>query len=282
MNLSICSISFRHQLISIDQLANWAKNNYFQGIELWGVHAKNLSDQPHYNKNWLAKYGLQVPMISDYLPLAIPDKEAFYKIQLLSRLAKHWGAKKIRTFAGEKGSAETSAVDRKKLVKRLKALCESVAEHNLTLIIETHPNTFADTLKSTQQLLDEVNHDSLKLNFDVLHVWESKINEIEALEQLKPHIDHFHFKNISSEELLNVFSPPNVYSASGSREGMTPLFEGKINFKAFIQYLIEHQEPRFSEIDVSLEWFGNHSQKILRHDRYLIQQIQQQSQQVAC
>ena len=44
MKLSICTISFRHHLHSIDQLAHFAKTKGFQGIELWGVHAKNLAD----------------------------------------------------------------------------------------------------------------------------------------------------------------------------------------------------------------------------------------------
>ena len=45
MNVAVCTISFRHQLISIDELASWAQAQRFQGIELWGVHARNLA--PH-------------------------------------------------------------------------------------------------------------------------------------------------------------------------------------------------------------------------------------------
>lgn len=279
MNLSICTISFRHQLISIEEIVSWAQHNHFQGIELWGVHAKNLSDQPSYNKHWLHSYGLTATMISDYLPLSSSEQEVFYKVQLLSRLAKHWGAKKIRTFAGQKGSAETSKKDRKIIVTRLKQICHWLKMHNINLIVETHPNTLADSVESTEQLLAEVDHENLKLNFDVLHVWESKANVIDALERLLPHINHFHLKNISSADFLNVFSPPNVYSASGTREGMTPLFDGAVNFTEFIEYIHNHSDTRLASIDASLEWFGNHCKKTLKRDRYLIQQLQQQNQQ---
>ncbi len=279
MNLSICTISFRHQLVSIDQLVSWAKANHFQGVELWGVHAKNLSDQPGYNKDWLANYGLRATMISDYLPLSGSEDESFYKVELLSRLAKHWGSKKIRTFAGQKGSAETSPEERIALIKRLRLICDWLALHHLTLIVEIHPYTYADSVVSTQQLVDEVARENLKLNFDVLHVWESKANVINALEQLRPHINHFHLKNISSAEFLNVFSPPNVYSASGSREGMVPVFEGAVDYREFIEHIYQHPDSSLVDIDTSLEWFGNNCKNILKHDRYLIQQLQQQCQQ---
>lgn len=276
MNLSICTISFRHQLVSIEQLAQWAQNNHFQGIELWGIHAKNLADQPHFGQQWLAEYGLRCTMLSDYLPLQASDLELASAVQELSHLAKHWGAMKIRTFAGNKGSANTSVDEFQQLVYKLQQVCDWIAEHRLTLIIETHPNTYADAVNSTEQLINAVNRDNIKLNFDVLHVWESKAEVIPALEQLKPYIDHFHLKNISSEEFLDVFAPSTVYAAAGSREGMVPIFEGAVNYKDFFQYINEHPDPALQNTDASLEWFGNQCKGTLKRDRYLIQQLQQQ------
>ena len=39
MKVSLCTITFRHHLLSIEDIANWARCNGFQGIELWGAHA---------------------------------------------------------------------------------------------------------------------------------------------------------------------------------------------------------------------------------------------------
>ncbi len=277
MTLSICTISFRHQLISIEQLAQWAQANHFQGIELWGVHAKNLAEQSHYKQSWLANYGLKTTMLSDYLPLYSPENQLHASVEELSHLAKHWGSKKIRTFAGNKGSAETNAQEFKELVKKLQLVCEQLKTHSLCLIIETHPNTYADNVNATEQLIQAVNRDNIKLNFDVLHIWESKAQVIPALEQLKPYINHFHLKNIQSAEQLNVFAPASVYSASGSRDGMVPLFEGAVDYQAFLQYLHQQAEPYLKEIDMSLEWFGNQCKQTLLRDRYLIQKLQQQN-----
>jgi 3-dehydroshikimate dehydratase len=275
MKLSICTISFRHQLVSIDQLVHWAKANHFQGIELWGVHAKNLSEQPSYNRDWLAGFGLFTSMISDYLPLQGPETIAFQKVQQLCLLAKHWGATKLRTFAGHLGSHQVSDAERDDITRRMQDICQWTAQHGITLIVEIHPGTLADTMESTVRLLKEVNQPNLKINFDVLHVWESGANPIEAFHLLKQDIEHFHLKNISSAELLSVFSPPNVYSASGSREGLVPLFEGAVDYQAFLEFLMQQPDQTFHHMDASLEWFGDHCKKTLSEDRYKIQQLQQ-------
>ena len=91
MNLSVCTISFRHQLISIAEIAKWSVANSFQGIELWGAHATNLEDQPLYGKEWLSSYSLRATMLSDYLPLFEERDTLYSKVHRLCRLAKHWG-----------------------------------------------------------------------------------------------------------------------------------------------------------------------------------------------
>src|SRR5688500_12276969 len=90
MRLAVCTISFRHHVISLDEIASFAQAERFQGIELWGAHAKSLADQPEYGASWLRRYGLYVPMLSDYLPLEASAAELWLKLDTLSRLARHW------------------------------------------------------------------------------------------------------------------------------------------------------------------------------------------------
>ncbi|WP_254695769.1 DUF6005 family protein [Leisingera sp. NJS204] len=73
MKISLCTISFRHQLIGLKDIACWAHDNGFKGIELWAIHARNQSPLAIHNAQWMAAQGLSVPMISDYLPLHDPD-----------------------------------------------------------------------------------------------------------------------------------------------------------------------------------------------------------------
>ncbi|TIL53510.1 MAG: sugar phosphate isomerase/epimerase, partial [Mesorhizobium sp.] len=49
MRLSLCTITFRHHLLSLEDIARWAEANDFQGIELWGAHARNMQHMTERN-----------------------------------------------------------------------------------------------------------------------------------------------------------------------------------------------------------------------------------------
>ncbi|MFB1081623.1 sugar phosphate isomerase/epimerase family protein [Jeotgalibacillus sp. JSM ZJ347] len=265
MKLSICTISFRHHLLSIDHIADWAKEHHFDGIELWGIHAKNLADDPKYRAEWIREKGLYISMISDYLPLELETEQMLEETMKLSKLAKRWGTSKIRTFAGKKGSADTSPEERVKLVNALRRVCCYLDAEGQQAVVETHPGTLTDSLASTIQLLEEVDHPALKVNFDVLHIWESGADPAEAFTRLQPYIAHLHLKNITSRDHLNVFAPHNVYAAAGSRKGMTPLGKGAIDYEEFLCLVSRNAE-------VSLEWFGPNVKEVLEMDGAMVRE----------
>jgi 3-dehydroshikimate dehydratase len=268
MNLAVCTISFRHHLTSIEEVASFAQAQRFQGIELWGAHARNLSLRPQYAADWLHGYGLEVLMLSDYLPLEGTPEALWASLDQLARLAQRWGARKVRTFAGRISSAEAGRDERRCLVERLRGACERLADRGLLLVVEIHPNTLADNVGSTLRLLDEVDHPALRLNFDVLHVWEGGDEPTSALAQLAPYVSHFHLKNVSSRERLDVFAPANVYSAAGSRLGMVGLFEGAFDYRTFLADLAGDVR-----VEASLEWFGDDVYGTLSRDRSAIAQL---------
>ncbi len=272
INLSLCTISFRHQLISIEQLAEWARAQQFQGLEIWGIHARNLAHQPEYDERWLDSFGLYAAMISDYLPLDGDPKEAQKKASILCELASHWGTRKIRSFAGQQASRLVTRDQRQQMVRRLQRLCDQLADYGCELLIETHPNTLADTAASTRQLMHEVDHPSLKLNFDVLHLWEAGDDPLSVYQEFKPFIKHFHLKNIRERQLLSIFSPANVYSPAGARDGMVSLFDGEFDYTNFLT-----QVARDTHMEASLEWFGSPVEDILQLDREWIARIMQPS-----
>lgn len=261
IHLHLCTISFRHHLVSLPELATWAGAEGFDGIELWGVHARHLASRADYNQQWIQSHGLRIPMISDYLPLDGCETSALARTRQLCMLAQRWGAPRLRTFAGKRGSEEVSTAERKDLTRRLKALCECVGEYGLDLVVETHPGTLADTVPSTRQLLEQIDHPALGLNFDVVHIWESGANPLEGLLDLEPWVRHFHFKNVRSRNLLSEFAPANVYSPAGSRQAMVPLFEGACDYRPCLEYL-QYRD----HVDASLEWFGEDCKRVLRHD----------------
>lgn len=262
MKVFLCTITFRHHLLSLKDIAVFARANDFQGIELWGAHARNLAGSSIYGAEWLASFGLAAPMISDYLPTEGLESELRARAEALCRLAERWRASKIRTFAGGRPSLDVTPDERRQLVSRLRLFCDIAQDHGLTLIVETHPNTLADRLASTLGLVEEVDHPALGLNFDVLHVWEGGDDPLEALEALRPHVRHYHLKNVRARKDLRVFDPANVYAAAGRRDGMTPLLEGALDYAPVLAALADAPEA-----EASLEWFGHDCFEVLAKDR---------------
>lgn len=266
MKYSLCTISFRHQLISFTDIVQFAYENGFEGIELWGTHAQNLYMQERETTereiDYLKDKNLEITMISDYLDISLlaDFQKTMGKCEQLVTLANWFNTNKIRTFAGQKGSEDFSEQERKEYVKRIRMICDLFAQHNMYILLETHPNTLTDTLPSTLKLLEEVNHPYLKINLDFLHIWESGADPIDSFQRLKPWIQHYHFKNISSAEYLHLFEPNNVYAAAGSRIGMVPLFEGIVNYDEIIR------EVRDTDHFASLEWFGHNAKDILKEE----------------
>ena len=85
---------------------------------------------------------------------------------------------------------------------------------------------------------------------------------------MKPHIRHYHLKNIFAREQLSVFAPANVYAAAGRRDGMTPLFEGIFDYERFLSEISAQPQA-----DASLEWFGNDCLDVLRRDRRQLRHV---------
>ena len=274
MKLSVCTISFRHQLISLKQIALWAQRNNFCGVELWGVHARNLGELPECNRDWLKSHNLKVSMLSDYLPLIGDKKIATDKTSHLCRLAQNWGAKKLRTFAFDRGSHLVTIEERKHIALRMRELCNIAEANGIYLVVETHPNTLADTLESTLQLLDEVNHPALRINFDVIHLWEAGDEPVQAFKALQNLIVHMHLKNVTARNLLEVFAPANVYAPAGRRDGMVNLFEGEFDFQQFLKSVLNNSQFPWQELDASLEWFGPNVMSTLEHDGREIAKLQ--------
>lgn len=262
MRISLCTITFRHHLLSLEDIALWARANDFQGIELWGAHGRNMAREPHRDGSWVAGFGLTVPMVSDYLPVEADLPVLYGKTHDLCRLARHWHAGKVRTFAGKQSSAATPPDERRQITARLREMCTIAAGNGLRLVVETHPGTLADSGSSTLRLVEEVDHPAFRLNFDVLHVWEGGDDPVALHDRLRPHIAHYHLKNVRSRADLSVFEPSNVYAAAGRRDGMMPLFEGRLDYVRFLEEL--RHDP---SAEASLEWFGHDCFDTLRNDR---------------
>ncbi|WP_410502865.1 TIM barrel protein [Exiguobacterium acetylicum] len=266
MKLALCTISYRHHLRSFNDLIEFASEEHFDAIDIWGVHAEHLRTE---EVDRLKSSHLNVSMLSHYLNLNGPMSELLTETKRLSRLAKRIGTKRIRIFAGHEASHTLSDAKWDQLIFRLNGICRVLDAAGQRLLLEFHPNTATDTVEATQRLLQAIHHPACRINFDVLHVIESKADPVEAYVRLASYVDHLHLKTVAKADQFSVFEPSNVYAASGSREGMVPLFEGIVDYQRFFEDL----SGQLEHLTASLEWFGPNPDKRLKEDRRLIVQL---------
>jgi 3-dehydroshikimate dehydratase len=260
LRYNICSISFRHELVSFRDLVRFAHDTGFSGIELWGVHAKSLLSNHPSDITRLVKEmeqdDVHVSMISDYVnllaePAHFPETERKWS-ELIDH-AKWFQTDKIRIFAGNMASGDATEEDWTYCTTQLKRLAERASYYGIYTIIETHPATFADTLDSTLRIIRQTDHNFLRINLDFLHIWESGCEPLVALHKLMPWTMNYHLKNVQGSSFLHVFEPNNVYSPSGCRDGMVALADGVVDYASVIHALLITNTP----YSASLEWFGS-------------------------
>lgn len=289
MNCYLCTISFRHELAGFGDVIRFAKDAGYQGIELWGVHARSMAQASRVRTAALVEElyasGLGINMISDYLRVAEggPSEEAVRQAEAadvaeLDRKLAEWlslallyRTRYVRVFAGSKASARATEEYKERTCLMLQRAAEALMKEDMVLVIETHPDTLADTLESTRWLLQKVDRPNMRINLDILHLWESGTPPLEAYKALQEVVYHLHLKNITAESFLSVFEPNNVYSPFGSREGIVALGEGAIPYKPLLRRL---SELRASQ-GLSMEWFGERPFQYLKEERAWLRELEQ-------
>lgn len=266
MKYSLCSISFRHELVCFDDLVHFASRLGFAGIELWGVHAsallRNQANEASRILDSLETNRLCISMISDYIDI---DVDEIRQQAMLDRwgklisLAQSFRTDKLRIFAGSLPSARAASKNWAQCISSLQMLVQIASENGIYVAIETHPNTLADTLSSTLRLIHEVDHPHLRVNLDFLHIWESGSDPLHAYRELKEWTVNYHLKNIAVPDKLAVFAPGNVYSPYGDRQGLTTLSEGAVDYSSIISQLNRDDCAGMAAI----EWFGDQALQYL-------------------
>ncbi|MFD0669981.1 sugar phosphate isomerase/epimerase family protein [Cohnella sp. GCM10027633] len=267
MRINLCTISFRHELASFNELLDFAARTGFSGIELWSVHAaaiaRGMPLQGARDVRNMRRRGIEVAMISGYVRLLPDDDDGFEESdkewRRLLALARLFETDKVRIFAGNRSSMAASESDWTTCAGRLRQLAQDASRQGIRTVVETHPGTLADGLDAALRLIRDVRHPNLSINLDFLHLWEAGDSIVEAYRLLRPWTVHYHCKNIRDRKALSVFEPDNVYSPGGTRAGMVPLSEGAVDYAEILTLLNEDG----GDPSISLEWFGNDSFRYL-------------------
>ena len=186
----LCSVTFRS--LTAEQVVELAASAGLESIE-WGsdVHARpdDLTELDRVRR-LTEDAGLVVASYGSYYR-AEPDGGSRAEPAGLTAAAVRLGARRIRVWAGQSGSADATAEQRADTVAELVRACDIAADGGAALALEFHRGTLTDTVASTRQLLGEVGRDNLS------SYWQPPVGEDDAaalagLDELLPDVSAVH------------------------------------------------------------------------------------------
>ncbi len=136
----------------------------------------------------LAARRLACLSLSAHMDLTGPDSVERFQRRL--RFARNIGARCVNSIAGPTGKLE-------EFRKNIMAIADRARDLGVMIALENH----GDLLDREQQILDlirEVNHPAVRVNYDTGNAWyysKGEINPVEELALLAPVVAHVHLKS---------------------------------------------------------------------------------------
>jgi len=244
MKVSFCTIAFRHRPMLLEDMIFIISKLGYDAIEIWGRHLKGYETSLRKIREILEKRKIKVSMISPYFDFTNNRRSWIKSIEEAKRMitfAVELESPLIRCFTGQIGSEYVTDRQWENGVEGIKHFAELAKEEGITIAIETHPNTLADTISSTLKLIEEVNMENVKINLDIYNIWEQEQKSpLEIIEALYPHTVYIHTKNADLKEgRVNQFN----YVMDKDRElsAVRSLKEGDLDYNIILKELLRRE-----------------------------------------
>ncbi|TDQ40847.1 sugar phosphate isomerase/epimerase family protein [Aureibacillus halotolerans] len=189
MKIGLCSITFRQ--LDIRSIVKLAVEATLDGIE-WGgdKHVPpgelNTARQTALTTQ---KAGLEVSSYGSYYRTGSLTHEHEFDAILATAVALQ--APSIRVWAGEKGSVDATAEDRKRVVSDAQRIATLAQVEGIAVHFEYHGGTLTDTKESAQGLMVAVDHPNVGL------YWQPAVGlpveqRVQSIRLLLPYLTHVH------------------------------------------------------------------------------------------
>jgi 3-dehydroshikimate dehydratase len=132
-------------------------------------------------------------------------------------------------------------------------MADDAAEYDVTLCVENHANTLADTPESTEKLLTEVGRDNVGLILDFTNFWEvEETPPLALIDRFYPWIKHIHAKN--AEMFDSDISPYRYVMEEGhdlvqEDAGIRTLADGELDYVEILEDLDRRDFDKFFSIE---------------------------------
>ncbi len=194
-------MAFRNHTLS--EVLKLVSNLGYTNLEVWERH---LFETP--SSDWprivelLAEGGVSAPVVSPFLSFTRGSARLQQTQQAAAKaieIAGLLGSTRFRVFTdvGKDGvSSEAATPDHWRVtISEITRLCRQNPQ--LLFVVETHPWTLADTVASTERLLNEVAEPNFKIIFQPIQTFLDD-DLYEVIEKLWPAIAHMHWHQMKT------------------------------------------------------------------------------------
>jgi 3-dehydroshikimate dehydratase len=244
---SMCTTGWKEK--TLEEAAAAACRLGLDGIEIWTGHldgGKGHDGALTGASELLRRCAMSVPVISTYARFSAgAEAESLAETEAAMRQAVALGCPAVRVFAGDKPFAQSTTEERERMAAALGQAAKRGERYGVTVAVELHNNTLADSVEGVETLLLAANHPRLRLIFDGFNLYVDGRDQLEALDRLYRWVDHVHLKNYrwNSQQWADSV-PVSVFAGDvDNRRLLTEL--GRRGYRGFVsfEYFGEHAEP---------------------------------------
>lgn len=236
MKTALCTIAFRDD--PFDSVLDLAVKAGFDGVEPWGK-PDHFPDP--YNGDVVAQRsesirsrGLVVSQFGSYANPVSPRFESEMDDALAA--AEAFDTHQIRVWAGSCASQDADEAVWTRTIDGFRRFSERAADAGVTLAVEMHEGRLSDTVEGCLRLIEGVERDNFKLNYQPL--WrESSEEGLEKARRIASHVVSVHAQN---------------YVGSGDNT-RSLVSEGVNDYTAIIDILREVDFDGFVEVEFVVE-----------------------------
>lgn len=163
MNVGLCTVSSKER--SIERVLELAGAVGYDGVEIWGRdHVRDGSED---TCRWIAEtadeHGLEIASYGSYLRCGSEEFDDDFEHEL--DVAERLGTGLIRVWAGHQEYGEHDDEHWNQVVADLERLTERATEYDLEVTVEKHSNTLTNTLEGARDLIETIDDDRCRLNY---------------------------------------------------------------------------------------------------------------------
>jgi 3-dehydroshikimate dehydratase len=193
----LCTIAFRD--LPFDEVLDLAVSAGFDGVEPWGRpdHTPDPFDEDVIKRSADAvlSRGLEVSQFGSY---ANPTSDGFaLQVEEALAISKIYQTNAIRVWVGDCGSAEAKDAQWEVAISGFVSFCDQAADAGMALVVEMHNGRLSDTVDGCLRLIEGVNRENFRMNFQPMFSNTSETTLDEA-QRISPFVSTVHAQNYVS------------------------------------------------------------------------------------